>query len=438
MKNRFTILENNYYYGFTRTFWHITISILFIGLIGGIIIIGWSFIPSSKREVIKASTPVKQAYPKQVGVTTNEIVRKLPKKKEVIEQILDEETKIANTPTNQESYVVKNNIDTLGLRNFNNEIANLKSYLPVKQHSTLWNPIGYYTYPQGKRRYEVTKNEKYRKWVVTSQGLKERIISRTNTMGFSSYNEKYQLIKAYNNCLSKINATDREVILKKLLNFFNTNKVQTILAIEKLTNLLPLFTDNLSQAFDNESYFIKKNPQDGMGMIAFETQVLPSFTIEDRMQAAKVLKSEYLNHYDYNLTAFKETTQSFMKMLPKFSKGQEALALQYYYQVYRDKNAQRIAQIRTIDNQHQQQINDIENQYKADVRMAKTEYDNKVQKKIFWRLSSFWGVCSAIGSVLVVTVILLSLSMVRNVNKLANALLLQRETQNQTNSKETL
>ncbi len=428
MGNKLTNLENNYYYGFTRTFWHIIISILFLSLIGGVIMIGWSFIPSSKRQVVKASPPIKQSYPKQIDVSTKEVLQKLPKEKEAIKKVLDEQTKIANTPPlNQEVYIIEDTIDTLNLTNFNNEIANLKLLIPVKKYSNLWNPKGYYTYPQGKRKYDVTKNEKYRKWVVLSQGLKDQIISKIGAMGFKSYKEKYQLLKKYNECLTKINATDRELILKKLLGFFNKNKVETIIAIEHLTKLLPLFNENLPQVFDNESYFIKKNPQDGLNMIAFEAQILPSFTIEDRLQATKVLKSEYLNYYDYNLSAFKETTKNFIQMLPKFSKGQEALALQYFYEVYRSKNAQRIAQIRAIDNNHQQCINTIENQYQADLRSAQVEYNSKLQKKVFWRLYSFWTICSAIGSVLVVTLILLMLSMIRNVNKLASTILLKKE-----------
>ncbi|WP_298421976.1 hypothetical protein [uncultured Kordia sp.] len=428
MGNKLTNLENNYYYGFTRSFWHVIISILFLSLIGGVIMIGWSFIPSSKRHVVKTAPPVKQRYPKQVAVTTKEVLQKLPKEKEAIKKVLDEQTKIANTPpVNQEVYVIEDIVDTLNLTNFNNEIANLKLLIPVKKYSSLWNPKGYYTYPQGKRKYDVTKNEKYRKWVVLSQGLKDQIISKIDAMGFKSYKEKYQLLKTYNQCLAKINTTDRELILKKLLSFFNKNKVETINAIEHLTKLLPLFDENITQVFDNESYFIKKNPQDGLGMIAFETKILPNFTKEDRLQAAKVLKSEYLNFYDYNLSAFTETTQNFITMLPKVSKGQEAVALQYFYEVYRSKNAQRIAQIRTIDNNYQQRINSIENKYQADIKNAQLEYNAKVQKKTFWRLYSFWTICSAIGSVLVVTLILLMLSMIRNVNKLASVLLLKKE-----------
>ena len=47
----------------------------------------------------------------------------------------------------------------------------------------------------------------------------------------------------------------------------------------------------------------------------------------------------------------------------------------------------------------------------------------KKEKKSFWRSKSIQGIGVALGTILIITVILLLLSMIRNVNKLAEAML---------------
>ena len=59
----FSKLENKYYYGISRTFWHFFTAIAVVCFLVGVVMIGWSYIPPSKDKVEKAPLPQKETYP---------------------------------------------------------------------------------------------------------------------------------------------------------------------------------------------------------------------------------------------------------------------------------------------------------------------------------------------------------------------------------------
>ena len=58
----FSKLENKYYYGISRTFWHFFTAIAVVCFVVGVVMIGWSYIPPSKDKVEKAPLPQKETY----------------------------------------------------------------------------------------------------------------------------------------------------------------------------------------------------------------------------------------------------------------------------------------------------------------------------------------------------------------------------------------
>jgi hypothetical protein len=282
---------------------------------------------------------------------------------------------------------------------------------------------GYYTYPEGERKYRVTKNKKYRRWIVTAPGLKDRLAGIMDKNGFETYNDKALLLSEYNKFLKNIDIGNRRKILLELMDFYLVSNNKTIEGVKALAQLIPTFKNNIQKSFKREALFIKNNPTDGVGMIQFEASILTKFTVPDRMQTAQVIKSEYLRHYDYNLAGLKENTLNFIKMLPQFSEGQQALSLQYYYQIYRKKNASRVDKIREIENNYSNQLAKIEEEYSQGLVEAEYVFESRKTKKKELRSSSLKAIGLGTGAVLLVTLILLLLSMIRNINRLAEAML---------------
>ncbi|MCF6182702.1 hypothetical protein [Lutibacter sp.] len=420
-KNYLSNLENKYYYGISRTFWHFLAAIAVIGFIVGIGIVGWSYFPPSKKEVTKALKPPKEAYPQQANVKLNEILNALPKDKVKIEKIKN--ISINNTQKTERS-ISDSKRDTTGLSDFEKQIANLKNTLPFKDFPKLWRGEGYYTYPRGEALYKIKKNESYRKFVMTSPGIISKIENRTDKNGFKSYKNKAELVKRYNQILELIDKKNRNKIIYSLTSFKNRNFEKTIKSLNLLRNLSKIYEKNkIINAFKKNRNFLRNNPNDGIDILIFEINVLQSFAKEERYSASNIIQYEYVNYYNNNLGGIKENTLNFIPFLKKIDIAKQSIALNYYYEIYRSKNVNRRHQIQQIDANYNQLLRKIDSDYNKSQLMAESEFQIKKEKKSRWRFDSFKIIGAALGTILLITLILLLLSMIRNINKLAQAML---------------
>ena len=194
MKTKLFNLENKYYYGFTRSFWHLVSLLVVIGGLAAIIVIGWSYFPPKKKDIVKAPNPIKEAYPPDVEVPLGEIISAIPKKKEEINRIKSttENSTIA-VPTSRTNTSSR---DTTGMSKFQYQLGRLKTLMPVSKYTTLWNGSGYYD-PKGERLYKTTKRASFRQYIQTGPGLEEQIVNSTDNRGFRSYLEKAELVSNY-------------------------------------------------------------------------------------------------------------------------------------------------------------------------------------------------------------------------------------------------
>jgi hypothetical protein len=420
----FSKLENKYYYGISRTFWHFFTAIAVLGFIAGIFVIGWSYIPPSKPDVQKAQTPQKTEYPPQADVSINDILAVLPKDKKAVEEIVKTAANISESPKTANNTI--NVRDTKDIDLFEKQIAFLKNTLPLNKFAKLWNGDGYYKYEseQDEKKFKATKNEKYRKFFSTQSGLIEKIETKTDKFGFKSYKKKAALVENYNNILNSIDVDNRSIVLNSLINFQNRDFTKTIASLGLLHDITSLFDQkNVVKAFNTSLRFLQNNPNDGIPLINFEKEVLPKFPKMERYTASSIIKSEYINYYNNNINGIKENTLNFIPFLKDIEKDKRAVALKYYYDIYRSKNSNRLSQIQNIEEQYNRQLASIEANFQQEIIDAEITFSAKKEIRSFWRSQSFKVIAIALGTVLLITVILLLLSMVRNVNKLAEAML---------------
>ncbi|MCB0457594.1 MAG: hypothetical protein KDC91_07615 [Flavobacteriaceae bacterium] len=412
-------LENKYYYGFSRTFWHILVGTATIGVIVALSVVAYTYLPTSKKEVVKQEPPQKPAYPKQAEVSLAEILAVLPKEaapKQQNEAIIDEGPIVQNT-----IQIPKE--DNKGLTEFEQELSRLKNLIPPTEFNNLWNGSGDYVIID-QARWAITKSEQYRKWVPTSLGLRTLIIDRTLDLGFKSFSEKALLVNKYYEVLKNVNKENRPIVMDKLVYFKDTNLEKTLSSLQALANSIGVFPDeDKVSAYISNARFLQKNYNDGEPLLEYETKVLTNFDVAQRHLASVNIKTELQKNYNNNIPGIQENTDYFLKLLPSIEKDKQALALNYYYSLYTNKNQDRLITIRDIENQYARQLNEIELQYQNEVAAAEMAYQLKKVAKKTMRLTSAQAIAVGIGVVLFITIILLLLSMVRNVNRLAQAML---------------
>lgn len=432
MKKSLSNLENKYYYGISRTFWHLFAFIAVIGCFVGIIIIGWSFIPASKDEVVKPPIPKRAEYPPQAKVKLNEILNSLPQDKNEIEQIKNTTKENINVPQQVENNSER---DTIGLSNFKNQISSLKNLLPISDFTKLWNGEGYYTYPKGKAIYRIKKLESLRKFVRTSPGLVNEIISITDKNGFNGYNEKTEILKSIINIFTDLNINQREDLIYTLLNYNNGDIHKTVKSLNTLYKLIKQFdSDDKVKAYEKYRYTLKRNSNEGNDLLNYQSKIIEKFDVNERYDASKIITSEYENRYNNNLDGLIENTQFFVTMLKDISPTKQAIALDSYYKIYKSKNKNRIAEIERINIKHRNKVENIENQYKNNLAKVNRDYIHSKKSKSTWRWNSLKVIGAGLGIILLVTVILLLLSMIRNINKLAQEIINSNKYTNPENS----
>lgn len=421
MKKSFSKLENKYYYGISRTFWHFFAVIAVVSCIAGVLVIGWSYVPPSKVKVTKAPSPARESYPSQTKVTLDEILNALPKDKAKIEAIKNQES---SEIVFQEEINEETQQDTTGYALYKNKIGVLKNLLPISKYPKLWNGDGYYTYPRGEALYKIKRLESLRKFVKTSSGLEERIENRMDRNGFKGFGDKAKILEKSISILETLEFEQRRDLIYSLVSIKNGDLDKTVNSLETLSSLINLFdNDNKVRAFERNSTFLKNHPNDGIGLLNFQTEILSRFSKNERYGASNIISSEYVNRYNNNLEGIKENTLNFEPMLKNIGANKQAIALNYYYNIYRSKNKNRISQIEKINRSFQNKLKQNENDYQYLLAKAQRKLAARQQAKSVWRWNSIKAIGAGLGTVLLVTIILLLLSMIRNVNKLAQAML---------------
>jgi len=435
-QNKFSKLENNYYYGISRVFWHIIIGLGSLAIIGGIAILVWSQIPPSKDKVVKENTPTKKSYPKPTGVSLSELMSTLPKGEELtkVKNAITKVSNQTNIPTGNND-IPELKIDTIGLSKLNKQIDVLKTLVPYSENKTLWEGQGHYVFKgetrdkrmRNERMFKRTRSEGLRSWVFSSKSIDIEFIEITDKQSLKSYTDKTILLTSYNNLLKNINKEKRASLLKNnLLDFYKNKKglSKSVAVIESISKIIKLIdSEEQITAFKVLENFSRHNPNDGLGLQKFQESILQNFEINQRLNIINTINNEYTKNYDFQLGAIIDNTKQFIPMLPSLKGDQQPVALKNFYKLFKSKNRNRDQQIQQIDNEFNALLIDNENQYLHDLAEAEANFVLKEGKKKTMKALSYESMAYGLGVVLLISLILLVLSMIRNVNRLAEAML---------------
>jgi len=424
-QSKLSILENKYYYAISRYFWHIVIALSIMSIAASIAVYLYSLIPATEEEVVKPPKPKKQIYPKMKDVNLQDILDVLPKKKTIIINT-DKPTIEIIEETNYEEEVV--GIDSLALAKLNQEIGNTKDLLPESIYPSVWHAKYryYFSSSRNERMYRKTKNPELRLKELISSGFKQRFIRYTNNEGLTDYNDKTDLLKATNTILENLNQKNRKEFLSDYVLRLPIKKVGSNILKNRLKTIAPILSqvDSTKQLslYRTLWRFVKNNPNDGLNLVNYEYSILNKVAKQSKIKFIKTIQEQYSLKYNNKLDALKETTNNFLPYLDKIDYELQAEALTIFYRLYTKNNKDRSKTIQQIENQYTNSVEQWESNYQQALNRANINYNRKVSKKNELKEWSYKGILSGFGSVLFISLILLILSMIRNVNRLSEAM----------------
>ena len=210
---KFSKLENDYYYGIHRYFWHGLIAIGILTLIVSIFLLIWTFTPTQKMKVEKGPEPQKPAYPEVQEVNTAQIIehvryleeqkRKQEAKKKNIKKKAKE---IKKEPEKEEEIMIetplvkKKVIDSAALRRFNQQIGETKALIDPTENPEFWNDkyIKTFRSERDRKMYKKTKDPSLVVRKLVAKGFKKTFEDYLEKLGYDNYNARAAALEALN------------------------------------------------------------------------------------------------------------------------------------------------------------------------------------------------------------------------------------------------
>jgi hypothetical protein len=426
-QSKLSILENKYYYGASRYFWHIIIALSLFSIIGGVAVYLWSVIPPSKDEVTKGVAPQKQKYPEMKKVSLQDIINSLPKKKSDIKETSIENEQIED-PEEYLDTEVYNKVDTVALSRFNKQIKQTKKLIPDTVFSTFWQDQYkyYFDSKRNEKMFKKTHNPLLRKRKIFKKGFKLRFVEITDRNGLTDYNDKADLLESTNLLMQYLDMSNRISFINNVSYYIPIKQMGSNAINQKfeaIGSVLSKISPDLQLKIYNILWnFIRKNPNDGVNLVKYEADIIGNFALQNRLQFIKKIQKQYKYKYNNKLDALIEATNQFLPYVKQIENDKQSLALEIFYRLYYENNKERSKEIQTIENQYKMELASWEAQYQAALTKANIKYQLEKSKKSTFREMSYESMAGGFAAVLLISLILLILSMIRNVNRLAEAM----------------
>ncbi len=428
-QSRLSKLENNLYYGISRYFWHLIIGLAVLGVISGLLIYIWATIPPSKENVRVPPKPVKKAYPALKDVSLDEVIKHLPKEKKIKKKEIAKPAEEEVVAT-EETYVPdEKSIDSVALQQFEETLGQTRNLIPVQKNRAFWLGKGMYVFKSERDRklYKKTKNPKYRTWVSTQAGFRQHYLQFTERQNIDSYNQKTELLNALNNILQNVDSVNRIPFIERKFYNIPVNRLGLAKTKTILQHIAPVIR-KLPEKAQLDGYslmylFVIRNPNDGLSMIDFNKDIIDSVAPSERLKFIRNIQKEYTYHYNNNFTLLRNATKKFLPLLSGLPVDKQSDALKIYYQLFSRNNRQLKNEISQIETEYRHSMQNWEERVKELKQEAQNRYMLKKHKKRTYKYLSIRGVVIGFAGILSVTLLLLILSMIRNVNRLSEAIM---------------
>ncbi|WRQ33787.1 hypothetical protein U5907_03870 [Bacteroidales bacterium MB20-C3-3] len=412
--NYFTKIENKYVFNVSLIIWHLIIALASIAIVISLLVFLWGLIPPSSPKVEKTPYPEKVEYPSPVSVSLNElIIKKLPPA---------QPSYAAETEIQEETKEVKPQEDLRGKTEYDAVVDTLKILIPPSKYK--WEGEGHYIYPKGEAYWEFYQREIYRKWVITKEGLMDRINSSYVKTNANNYYLKRDQLKSYVNFLKNIPESKRiqslDQITSNVIKDFSLNN-NALNAIVPITKKIDLNIDDNIKIIGMLLNFCNRRA-DGISFIEYVTSIADKFAPAQQYQTLSLMINGYNRHFDGNINLLKDATDLFIQMLSQIDPKNQATILSQYYIVFARKNDARNMKIRQIDTDYEELVRQIDEKFEEDQIIAQMEYSSRKLTKENLRMKSIAGIGLGIILIVFVGTFLAFLSIQRSVRKMEESI----------------
>lgn len=419
--NYFTKIEDKYVFNISLIFWHSLIVILSLSIIIAILLLGWSVIPPSLRKVKDPVIPEKNAYPPAVKVDISEL--NLEDVKEVVASVdTGSITQHTESPSTE---------DLRGKSAYEAARDSLKALIPPSKYS--WNGSGDWSYPYGKRYWDVYQQDRYRQWVSTEAGLEDKIKSSFRNAQATNYMEKKTVIDGYIAVVRNLNEEKRLSAVQYLISQIPDN-------VQRHTEICSAIAPVASKMRDTDetrfvgylAFFGKKNKNDGIPFIQYIATIIDKFEVKQRASIIEGMINGYYYYFNQNLNTLKEANGTFVELLSQIKPELQSKGMTSYYQVYIKKNQVRQETIAKMDAEYNDTLSAINGRFELATINAQMDFEEKKALKAQAKSKSITGIGGSILAIVIIASILVFLSIQRSVRRIEQRILANVPPENKT------
>ncbi len=421
-------LENHLYYRIIQVLGHLIMAVAVLALVASIFAYLWSITPTFKPNVKKGPEPAKAEYPKPELPQPENIIERA-NDNEAVYKSIDFNLRLRYLPKSYYENASSNDTTTLSLFIADTSLQagfdELKKLIPLEADKKFWEGTVVKTYvggERGRKLYLKTKNPKYIKYESLGDDFVSRFNKFTEKYQFSP-TEKRQLLKVLEEVLSILPQERRVKFInnkffsvpvnrignKNLLKFFYW-------AYKVAGNLKP----NRAEEYFDSMYFLQvSNPSDGPEILRYYKRLEDSIPENQRKYFLAAMINRYENNYNNHWKDLKSQTDAYTSMLKDMPDDVKGIGLAAFYDLYDESLEQLQAEIRRIDQQYAEAIQAWEEDYKTRKQQAEERYFKTKRSKENTR---FWATKTAgvsLAATLVLAILLLIISAIRNVNVMA-------------------
>jgi hypothetical protein len=391
-------VEEKYVFNISLIFWHLLVALAVTSAIGGALMLLWGITPTIKSSVKKDS------YPPVAIISFEELQTKVvPTSEKETAKIQTETTK----PPKISEDVKKEEPAKLaaGEAEYTALVDSLKALIPPDKYA--WTSKGHWEYPYGKAYWDYYKDARYRQWKVDRLGITDLLNSAYRKANANDFIAQKELLGVYISVLVQFPEEKRAAALQALTLYTKEGVAQSVSNVQLLSESVPNFSTDRVDYLEKLASFGERNPNDGRAFIGYANKILNKFDPEIRFDALQTIISKYYSSFNNRLTQQIEMTDLFLPYLSQFEAKYQVKALENYYELSLQKNADRIAAIRQIDYEYEQRLSE-----------AESAHGMNKAKKAGWRKKGLYVIGGAIVSVAVLALILALLSIQRYLEKI--------------------
>jgi len=241
-----------------------------------------------------------------------------------------------------------------------------------------------------------------------SQDTINRVNDALDKLQINDYDNRIQLINIYIKIASNYEKKNRFNSLNAALNIGTEDFSKYLADLTTLYKADSALKPNINLLKKNAS-LLEKNPNDGKPLLQYIIQSAPSFNDSVWQDFASYMLDIYYKKFKTFQTS-KEYTDNFLPMAKEFEASQQVSALKKYHDLLSEKNEVR-----------EQKIKEIDSKYDMDLAKAEMEYEAKKSGQSDIRKTSAIAIGGAIVTIAIFALILVILSIQRNVVKLLKA-----------------